>query len=365
MPSHHLIPTPDSVHWGKIPNRSTRPILSVASGDTVVFDTLSHEGLLEDQGRDPVRYFQQFGIPSEEVLPDAIALAASPLPHDFDKDGVHILLGPVHVAGAESGDVLQIDVLSLQPRVRYGVVSNRQQRGALPGEFPERLTRLEGACPERPERYGNVSVFMPIQQEANRWVGVARQGDREIVFPLNPFLGTMGVVPDSDDNWHSAPPARIGGNLDINELGAGSTLYLPVEVSGALFFAGDPHFAQGDGEVALSALEGSLSATLRLSVLKQGNPAIPPIGDDGLRTPFAETKTHWLAIGLDEDLNEAMRMAVRQSVEFLSRRFGIARHLAYAYCSAAVDYEVSQVVDMTKGVHGLIRKADFASFLSS
>ncbi len=161
---------------------------------------------------------------------------------------------------------------------------------------------------------------------------------------------------------NSVPPSETGGNIDINELGVGSTLYLPVKVNGALFYTGDPHFAQGDGEVALTALEASLRGTLRLTVLKKGDPSIPRNGE--FTQPFAETDDYWIPIGLDPDLDEAMKEAVRESIAFLSEKLGMSREVAYAYLSAATDYEVSQVVDRTKGIHGLIRKTDFLESLS-
>jgi len=174
----------------------------------------------------------------------------------------------------------------------------------------------------------------------------------------------MGVTPDTDESWSSVPPARIGGNIDINELGVGATLYLPVEVEGANFYAGDPHFVQGDGEVALTALEGSLRATFRLTVIKKGSEGIPKTNADNLVKPFAETGDYWIPIGLNEDLDEAMKDSVRESISFLAKQLGIARKVAYAYLSAATDYEVSQVVDKTKGIHALIPKVDFADFLN-
>jgi acetamidase/formamidase len=139
----------------------------------------------------------------------------------------------------------------------------------------------------------------------------------------------------------------------------GSILYLPVQVPGALFYAGDPHYAQGDGEVALTALEAPLRATFRLTLLKAGHPEIP--GGSPFTQPFGETEEYWIPIGLDPDLDEAMKQAVREGIDFLSLSLGLERALAYAYLSAATDFEISQVVDRTKGVHGLIRKADFAA----
>lgn len=365
VPGKYFVPSsPGNIIWGRLPNRNAKPILTVPSGAVVTFDTLSHEGLLEDQGKDPVAYFGSHGIAPDGVLAEAVAIASSSLPHDFDKDGPHIVIGPVYVEGAVPGDVLKVEVLTLEPRVPYGVISNRHYKGALAGEFPEGTRRHDDASALRPDRYGNVSVFTPVKKIGERWYGYLQAGDKEIRFALNPFLGVMGVAPDTEENWSSIPPARIGGNIDINELGVGATLYLPVEVAGALFYTGDPHFAQGDGEVALSALEGSLRGTVRLTVLKKDSPEIPKTNSDNLVSPFAETEKYWIPIGLDEDLDEAMKKSVRESVSFLAKQLGLDRRLVYAYLSAAVDYEVSQVVDRTKGIHGLIPKIDFADLVT-
>ncbi len=175
---------------------------------------------------------------------------------------------------------------------------------------------------------------------------------------MHPFLGIMGIAPDSSEQIPSVPPDAHGGNLDVAELGIGSKLYLPIQVAGALFYAGDPHNSQGDGEVALTALEQPLRATLRLTVLNEGDPRIP--ATTGLSQPFGETESYWIPIGLNEDLDEAMKDAVRQAVKFLNEKLNMDRATALAYMSAATDYAVSQVVDRTKGVHALIRKDDFS-----
>jgi acetamidase/formamidase len=350
--------TPDTVRWGSLPNRDSEALLTVSSGATVTFDTISHEGILEDQGRNPERYFGAHGIAPGQVLEDARIVAASGLIHDFDQDGPHVVTGPVAIEGARPGDVLKIDVLSLIPRVPYGVISSRHGKGALPGEFPENAGRQGDGSAERPELYNNASVFAEIEETRGAPHAILRSGGREEVrFPIDPFMGIMGVAPDTSETVNSIPPAAYGGNLDINELGVGSTLYLPVQVPGALFYVGDPHYAQGDGEVALTALEAPLRATFRLTLLAAGDAGIP--GGSPFTQPFGESGDYWIPIGLDPDLDEAMKQAVRESIKFLSESLGIDRTVAYAYLSAATDFEISQVVDRTKGVHALIRKTDF------
>ena len=356
---YYVPATEETIRWGYLPNREAKPVITVPSGSIVTFDTVSHEGILEDQGRDPVKYFGHYGVPPDQVLNDAKAIAGSALTHDFAKDGPHIVIGPVALEGAQPDDVLKVEVLSLTPRVPYGVISNRHGKGALPKEFPENAGPQEGATSSKPELYNNVSTFVPIRRIGGEWYGVLRDGaSNEVRFPIQPFMGTMGIVPaNAGDRPNSIPPGEYGGNLDIKYLGAGATLYLPIQVPGALFFMADPHFAQGNGEVALTAVEGSLRTTVRLTVLKAGDQAIPSNGK--LTGPFAETPEYWIPIGLDPDLNEAMKKATREAIRFLSEKHHMDRATALAYLSAATDFEVSQVVDRTKGIHALIRKRDF------
>ena len=357
--SFYIPSTIDTVLWGSLPNRNAEPVLSVPSGAIVIFDSVSHEGILEDQGRNPVEYFSRHGIAPNEVLDDARTIAASALDHDFDADGPHVVTGPVAIQGAQPGDVLKIEVLALLPRAPYGVISNRHGKGALPGEFPENSGPTSNASVQRPELYNNVSVFTEIEEVGGeRYSILHNQSGEKIRFLIAPFMGIMGVAPDTGETVNSIPPAAYGGNLDINELGVGSTLYLPIQVPGAFFYTGDPHYAQGDGEVALTALEAPLRATLRLTLLPASDPAIP--GGSPFTQPFGETAEYWIPIGLDPDLDEAMKQAVREGIDFLSLTLGVDRAVAYAYLSAASDFEISQVVDRTKGVHGLIRKADFS-----
>jgi acetamidase/formamidase len=335
--AHYLRSTPDTVRWGSLPARATSPALRVASGDVVTIDTVSHEGILEEFDHDPVTWFGARGVARDDVLRDAIDIAAA-VTHEQGL-GPHVVTGPIAVDGARPGDLLKIEVVATRLRVPYGVITNRHGFGALAGEFPEQA--------------GPVWVFTPAVDGH----GLIEFGaGRHARFPLAPFLGIMGVASDTEHELHSTPPGPHGGNLDIAPLQTGSALYLPVQVEGAGFYAGDPHFAQGNGEVCLTAWEGSLRADVRLTVLHDAA-ARAAVGL--LRSPFAETATHWIAIGLDEDLDEAMRDAVRRAITFLETKVGMERHLAYAYLSAAADFEVSQVVDKVKGVHCLIRKADF------
>ncbi len=364
-----------------MPAVGSEPVLRMRSGETVTVDTVSHEGILEDQGRDPVGWFARHGVPRGSVLNDAVDIAREydRTPRSFDVDGPHVVTGPIHVDGAAPGDVLKIEVLSSLPRVPYGVVSSRHGKGALPrlagGAVPAGITEAEimppvgtdGRATGDPTKYGNVSVFTPVRVKRGRLSGVMQRA----VFPLSPFMGMMGVAFASaptltDPLLNSIPPTLGGGNIDINLLGTGSTFYLPVFAEGALFYVGDPHMAMGNGEVALTAMEGSLRATYRLTVIKAGRRGAPSVA---FKYPFAETGDAWIPIGLSDpdgardgqgnDLDIAMRRAVVNALDFLSHDLGMDRAVAYAYLSAAANFEVSQVVDRTVGVHGVIRKSDF------
>ena len=339
-PTAYLPSTPDLVLWGRLPCATDDPVLTVEPGTAVTFDTISHEGILEDQGRDPRAFFGAYGV--EDVLDDAVALAGSEFPHRFGVDGPHVVSRPVHVKGARPGDLLAMTVLETVPRVPYGVISNRHGKGALPAEYP-----LDGEL---------FSAFATVDDEGRGRLPLVPGGDPVVSFPLAPFLGIMGVAADVTERPHSVPPGAHGGNIDINLLTVGATLYLPVQVDGALAYVGDPHFAQGDGEVSLTAMEASLRATVRLDVVAREE-AVRRFGD--LAGPLAETTDHLVPTGMDEDLDVAVQNCVRAAIALLEARYGMDPRLAYAYLSAATDFEISQVVDVVKGVHARIRTSDF------
>ncbi|MFJ8949949.1 acetamidase/formamidase family protein [Streptomyces sp. NPDC102381] len=355
---HHLPTTPDTARWGVLPRADSAPVLKVDDGDTVTFDLVSHEGILPDQGRDPVEFFGGYGVPAHQVPRDAQEIAASDLGREPEGPiGPHIVTGPVAVRGARPGDLLCVRTLSLHRRTHYGIVSNRHTRGSLPDELPDPAAEFTSPDTKRAAE-GTVSSFCTVERDGDgAEFGVLRcTPTLRARFPLGPFVGIMGVTDDGADTRSSVPPGPFGGNLDIKHLTCGSNLYLPIRTDGAGFYAGDPHFAQGNGEVALTALEAPLRATVQLSVVR-GAAARRVTGL--LAEPFAETPTHWIALGLDADLDEAMRQCVRSALGFLTARTGMDRATAYAYLSAAADFEISQVVDQIKGVHCLIRKADF------
>ena len=382
----YLPSRPDEVLWGYLPRTTDAPVARVRSGRTVTVDTVSHEGLLEDQGRDPVAWFAGKGVPRDQVLDDAVAIAAGYARHrrDFDTDGPHVVTGPVYVEEACPGDVLKIEPLSALPRVPYGVVSSRHGKGALSVSFATAAGGISAAevMPRTPDgratgdplQYGSVSVFTPVRRgrggvpDAHLPVG----SSGEVSWPIAPFAGLMSVatVGDAaaldDPLVNSIPPTVGGGNIDVRLLTVGSAFYLPVVAPGALFSVGDPHMSMGNGEVALTALEGSLRLTFRLTVCRPGSGDAPSVA---FRYPFGETADAWVPIGLSDpdgsrdgqvsDLDVASRRAVVNALDFLQADLGMDRAVAYAYLSAAVDFEVSQVVDRTVGVHGVIPKSHF------
>ncbi|SDY32840.1 Acetamidase/formamidase [Geodermatophilus africanus] len=392
---HYLPSLPDQVYWGFLPRVGDPAVLRVRSGSTVTIDTVSHEGVLEDQGRDPVAWFGSKGVPREQVLDDAVAVAREydRHPRDFDADGPHVVTGPVYVEGAEPGDVLKIEPLTALPRVPYGVISSRHGKGALSSGFrtpageltteevmppvatDNRPTRPDGSRGGGdPTRYGNVSTFTPLGSGRGgtpvATLPVGRNG--RVSWPVSPFAGLMAVatVRDAatlnDPLVNSIPPTLGGGNIDVNLLTVGSAFYVPVVAPGALFSVGDPHMSMGSGEVALTALEGSLRLTFRLTVVPKGSGKAPSVA---YRYPFGETPDAWVPIGLSDpdgsrggqgiDLDVANRRATLNALDFLETDLGMDRVTAYAYLSAAVDFSVSQVVDRTVGAHAVIPKSHF------
>ena len=323
--SFHVTSGPETVHWGYLWS-AAEPVLRVEPGATVTIDTVSHEGLLEDQG-DPVSFFKRFGIPKAEVLADAAAIYAKV---QHSGSGPHVVSAPIYINGAEPGDVLAVTILKVKPRVPYGVNTSRIGKGTLPADFPL-----------------NRSIVTPFDLKKN--IVHFAPG---IEIPLRPFFGIMATGPAlSLGKLNSAPPGPFGGNIDLNELTEGSVLYLPVHVAGALFMTGDGHACQGDGEVNLTAIETSLTGTFRFDLIKQ----------KFLTLPRAETKTHWITMGLHENLDEAMRICVRETIKFLGERHWLEPADAYALASVAIDFEVTQNVDGVKGIHAMIPKGIFKS----
>ncbi|WP_207483268.1 acetamidase/formamidase family protein [Arenibaculum pallidiluteum] len=312
MTHHTVTARPENVFWGFFDAR-TEPVLQVDSGDLVTFNTLPG-GSADDLPAD-----------MSLVLPDHLAALEALAPSKGP--GPHLMTGPVHVRGAVPGDVLQVDILDVRPRQRWGYCSILPLLGTLPEEFTD---------------YERIHIEVDVE----RWVGVLPWGKE---LPLDPFFGIMAVAPPPQ--WGrvgSAEPRAFGGNMDNKDLRAGTTVYFPVFNEGALFSCGDGHGCQGDGEVCITALETALDGTFRLTVRKD----MPAISQ-----PFAETGEHLISMGFHEDLDDAARQAVREMVRLVTERTELTRNHAYMLCSLAGDLKATQLVDGNKGIHMVLPKS--------
>jgi len=339
MSLHHLPAAPETVHWGYF-DASLAPVLTVASGDLVRIEALTHHAgdapdLLMDAAIE--RVFDQVGDRGP---------------------GPHLLTGPIAVAGARPGDVLQVDILAAEPRLAFG--SNFAGHwGHLYEDFGrERVTifELDVEAGLGRARFAYDRRTTPLADAPGTVVApgsVEREAALEgVTVPLRPHFGTMGVAPALPGRHSSVPPGDHGGNIDNWRIGAGGRMLYPVQVPGALLSVGDPHVSQGDGEISGTALEASLNGTLRLTLRR----------DLDVRVPVLETAGEVLVHGFGDDLDEAMRAAARRTLDLLSRRYGLSRDDAYAFASVAVDFTVTQVVDGRQGVHGRIDKRCFPRF---
>ena len=318
----HVVESNDkTVHLGVF-DTTLEPILKVDSGDTISYvNTWTH--FLNQM---------QPGVPVDFLAKQRLANPGK---------GPHSIIGPIYVNGAEPGDVLEIRYKRIRPLDWAAVFSNPASigTGLLAKDFAE----------------GQVK-YMKLDLAKN-----TAEFNPSIHVPLKPFQGTLGLAPPdgfypplSPGVTSSVPPGPHGGNVDLNEMGEGSTMFLPVWKPGALIFTGDSHAVQGDGEICLTALETGMKE-LRIQVVlhKQKNFA----------WPVAETETHWIPLAMDKDLNVAMMTAARNAIDFLAARANLTRLDAYALCSIAVSFRVTQVVDITRGVHAMIPKSLFAADL--
>jgi acetamidase/formamidase len=326
---HNLAATLETVQWGWLDPRE-KPKLTIDSGDTVSIETMMHS-------HDKV----QPGTTMEQVVE---LRKANP------GGGPHSITGPIYVNGAEPGDVLELRILRIEPKP-WGVNFN------LPGkEFPT----IGALAPEMPDGY---IKFFPLDLEKR-----TTEFKPGIVIDLQPFPGTIVVGIDPNDpsprkggvkDDPLAPvstlrPWKNGSNMDINELQEGSTLFIPVFLKGGLIWTGDSHCRQGNGEVSLTALECSYKEIRIQAIVRK---------DMKLAWPFVETRTHWITVGLNEDLNVAMTNAVREAVDWLATQkfVPMSRYEAYGLVSMVGDCRVSQVVDVRKGVHCMIPKSIFTN----
>jgi acetamidase/formamidase len=310
-----LNPTPTTVVWGYYWSE-TPPALHIQSGDYVRIRTV----LTSDPRR-----LEAAGVPPAQVeqeLRDVQAVKER-------GPGGHVLTGPVYVDGAEPGDILEVRFDSINLAIPYGY-NAIGQAGFLSDEIFDRKMRI-------------------VNLDQGKMTGHFAEG---IEIPLHPFFGSVGVAPPKEaGRWNSAPPWIHGGNLDNKELVAGTTLFIPVHVKGALFEIGDGHAAQGNGEVDITAIETSLIGKLQFIVHKGKT----------LRWPRAETPTHIIAMGCDRDLNAATHIAVREMIAYLMEEKKLSQADAYALCSVAADVDITQLVDGNVGVHVMLPKSIFTS----
>jgi acetamidase/formamidase len=303
------------VAWGYY-DAKAEPVLRIKSGDTVEIQTLitNSPKRLEDAGVPPNQVEQSLRDITDQVK---------------DKGpGGHILTGPIYIEGAEPGDVLQVNIIAAKLAIPYAYNGFGPGRGYLPDDYP----------------YSKMKI---IPLDATRMVAHFAPG---IDIPLHPFFGSMGVAPpESAGRFNSAPPWIMAGNLDNKDLVAGSTLYIPVHAKGALFEVGDGHAGQGDGEVDITALETSLIGTFQFTVRK----------DMHLKWPRAETPTHYITMGLNDDLNMCAQLAVHEMIDFLMTEKHLSRDDAYMLASVAADLHITELVDGNKGVHMMLPKSIF------
>jgi acetamidase/formamidase len=325
---HHILPAnKDTVQWGWL-DPAEKPKVVVNSGDTVSIETLNH-------GMDEIKP----GASMEQIVRLRLANPGG---------GPHSVTGPIYVNGAEPGDTMEIHIVKI-------VMKDSGFNFNLPGKQFPAVGLLASEFPE-----GHVQYFK-LNSET-----MTTEFKPGIVLPLQPFPGTIAVGPDPAEPKEKAGPPihdakgrtstlrpwKNGSNMDVNELQVGSTLYLPVFQKGGLIWTGDSHCLQGGGEVNLTALECSYREIEILPVVRK---------DLHIDWPRAETSTNWVFMGFDEDLNEAMKIAVRETVSFLAEQkmAPMSREEAYALTSIVGDCRVSQVVDIRKGVHCMIPKAIF------
>jgi len=316
-----LEPTPKTIEWGYY-DATVPPVLRIRSGDTVEIHTLitSSPQRLEEAGIPPNQVEQAL----REIFQQVTVKGPGP----------HILTGPIYIEDAQPGDVLEVRMPSIRLAIPYAYNSSNPATGFLAEDYPSAKMKI-----------------IPLDEKGS----VARFADG-IDLPLRPFFGSMGVAPpELSGRISSRPPWIHGGNIDDKELVAGTILYLPVHVRGALFEVGDGHAGQGHGEVDGTAMETSLIGIFQFIVRK----------DMRIRWPRAETPTSFIAMGLHEDLNEATKIALRELIDFLINEKHLSHDDAYMLASVAADLSITELVDANKGVQASIPKAIFVKALPS
>lgn len=351
----YVVPsTPENLNWGWFPI-DKGPIITVRPGEVVEIHTLTGAGVYGTE--DPVTDLGGIGIPASEVLPDLVGFWETRASRPREGRDGHLITGPVYVEGAEPGDMLEVQILDIRPRVPWGINYTRARSGVLSEDYPgyrDGDPPLD-IPPETPDRHPEEFHVIRTVTLEDREYAVWPSGIR---LPLAPFMGIYAVAPDTSVEsfgmdlpgvQRSGPPGRFGGNLDLKHLTAGTGVFLPVFHPGARFYVGDPHGAQGDGEVSGTAIEQSMIGTFRFVVHKGVN----------IANPRGESGSHHLIMGLDTDLDRAMRNATYEVVSFLVTHYGLRPSEAFSVASAAVDFTVSEAVDEVQVVTAMVPKAIF------
>ncbi|MEO7413377.1 MAG: acetamidase/formamidase family protein [Opitutaceae bacterium] len=330
----HVKLTPENTIFGCFSATKT-PVLTIKSGATVRIDG----GGAAEWGREggeaeANEWLKKNNIPATTETHPAIREIIKTLKESPRMPGVpggHFIVGPIYVEGAEPGDSLEIRILDVTPRVPFGAHGVRPGGSALPDLVPRPFNHVYLLDLKR-----NAAVF-----------------DKNIEVPMRPFNGVNATCPpDAEGPYRlSGPPGAFGGNLDWKDAVTGSTLYLPIFQKGALFYTGDCHAAQGDGEVAGNAI-GTANTVVYQFILHKGVT---------LKGPRAETPTHYITFGLDLDLDIAMRNAVIEAVDFLKEKRGLDFVHALTLASACVDLHVTEVVDKVLGIYAQIPKKIFVN----
>jgi len=334
---HNLPARPGNVHWGYF-DAAMAPALTVRSGDLIRAEAITHHA----------------GDAPDLMMDEAVQEIFRVIPESDRNPGVHLMTGPIHVADAKPGDMLEVHYLSMTPRCRYG--SNLAANwGHLYEEFGqrERVTIYE-----LDEDAASAQALYAYDVE-DKYLTPGRitrcpECDRQAALPgvrvpVRPHLGTAGVAPDARGRVSTIPPGRHGGNIDNWRIGAGATMYYPVAVDGAMFSIGDPHISQGDGEISGTAIEASLDVLFQIVLRK----------DFQFPSPLLETPQDWIVHGFGDDLDQAMRNASLDMLALLGEHHGLSRGDAYSLMSVAADFGVTQVVDGTQGVHARISRGIF------
>lgn len=334
---HFLRATPETVHWGYF-HPEIKPALKIESGDLVYAEAITHHA----------------GDAPDLMFDDGVERIFKEIPEEDRNPGVHIMTGPIYIEGAEPGDMLEVRYFEMTPRMNYG--SNLAANwGHLYEEFgkKERVTIYElnpnSNTASALYAYDFKGEYLIPGTITHCPVCDRSPALKGITIPARPHLGTAGVAPAVDKRVSTIPPGLHGGNIDNWRIGAGATMYYPVQVKGGLFSIGDPHVSQGDGEISGTAIESSLNCMFQIILRK----------DFTFPSPLLETPKHWIVHGFHEDLNKAMKNAAIDMIELLTEHQGLSKNDAYSLMSVAADFGVTQVVDGTQGIHVRIDRGIF------